>query len=523
MVDKEVIQQILGSLIKCPRLLNEVDKYNLTLTDFPSRFEKYIFSAIHGLYFSGAENIQIIDIENYLKTNPTAKATFEANQGIEYLQDIEEFSNVENFPYYYDKLKKINLLNDLKKDGFDISDYYSEDLTSDKAIEVNERFEDITSKDIINDFKKKLIKLESDYGSPEEVKCENASDGIDDFIETLFETEDIGLPIQGAIYNQIIDGAQPTALTIRAGGSGVGKTRQAVGDACLLAYPIRFDDTTWKWQQVGSSEKVLFIITEQTFKQIRKMILAYLTGFNESRFKYKDFSDKEMLVIEQAKEVMKKYSDNFIILQIPNPTIELVKTQIRDKCLTQDIGYVFYDYIFIGPALLGEFRGFNLRNDEVLLMFATALKDLAVELNVCVFTSTQVNASADDNKNIRNEGSLAGGRATINKADNGAILARPTKEELDALENVTSTYGVPNMVTDIFKVRSGEWTQVRIWSQVDLGRMRKKDLFLTDERLEPIDGFFERAEYYVENWEEGEKTEIDNLISDLNGGVISGL
>lgn len=156
-------------------------------------------------------------------------------------------------------------------------------------------------------------------------------------------------------------------------------------------------------------------------------------------------------------------------------------------------------------------------------MFATALKDLAVELNVCVFTSTQVNANADDNKNIRNEGSLAGGRATINKADNGAILARPTKEELDALENVTSTYGVPNMVTDIFKVRSGEWTQVRIWSQVDLGKMRKKDLFLTDERLEPIEGFFERVEYQVENWEEGEKTEIDNLVDNLNGGVVSGL
>ncbi len=371
MIDKEVIQQILGSLIKRPSLLNEVDKYNLTLSDFSSKFEKYIFSAIHGLYFSGAENIQIIDIENYLSTNPTAKSIFEANRGLEYLQDIEEFSKVENFPYYYDKLKKINLLNDLKKDGFDISDYYAEDLTSDKALEVNEHFEEITSKDIIKDFKKKLIKLESDYGSPEEVKCENAADGIDDFMESLFKIEDIGLPIQGVIYNQIIDGAQPTALTIRAGGSGVGKTRQAVGDACFLAYPIRFNTTTWKWEQIGSSEKVLFIITEQTFKQIRKMILAYLTGFNESRFKYKDFNNKEMIVIEQAKEIMKKYIDNFLILQIPNPTIELVKTQIRDKCLTQDIGYVFYDYIFIGPALLGEFRGFNLRNDKLFVVYIT--------------------------------------------------------------------------------------------------------------------------------------------------------
>ena len=34
MLDKECIQQVLGSLIKCPQLLSEVDKYNLTLSSF---------------------------------------------------------------------------------------------------------------------------------------------------------------------------------------------------------------------------------------------------------------------------------------------------------------------------------------------------------------------------------------------------------------------------------------------------------------------------------------------------------
>ena len=78
-------------------------------------------------------------------------------------------------------------------------------------------------------------------------------------------------------------------------------------------------------------------------------------------------------------------------------------------------------------------------------------------------------------------------------------------------------------ITDIFKVRSGQWTQVRIWSNVDLGIMRKKDLFLTDSRLEPIEGFFERAEYHIENWDEGEKTEVDRIVDELNEGVIDEL
>lgn len=149
-------------------------------------------------------------------------------------------------------------------------------------------------------------------------------------------------------------------------------------------------------------------------------------------------------------------------------------------------------------------------------MFTTALKDLAVELQVSMFTSTQVNAAADDNKNIRNEASLAGGRATINKADNGAIMARPTTEELQTLAPLIEEYGKPNVVTDIFKVRSGEWSQVRIWSIVNLGRMRKRDLFITDASLEPIRDFRPR-DLNVRDWTDEMAVKISKITKLLNG------
>jgi replicative DNA helicase len=240
---------------------------------------------------------------------------------------------------------------------------------------------------------------------------------------------------------------------------------------------------------------------------------------NDSRFKLGHFTKEEDEILDKAIDIMEKYKDNLILIKIPNPTIDLVKTLVRENCLTNDIKYVFYDYIFIGPALLNEFRGFTLRNDEVLLMFATALKDLAVELNVAMFTSTQVNASADDNKNIRNEASLAGGRSTINKADNGMIMARPTPEELETLQDIIKkeNCGIPNMVTDIFKVRDGEFTQVRIWSIVDLGRMKKHDLFITDARLEPIDGFFDDDTYQISRWDDVDYAVIKSYVEELNG------
>lgn len=517
MTDKSSVQQILGSLIQKPQLLSQVDKYSLTIADFSTRFEKYIFSAIFGLYNQGATKIEAIHIANFLETDAVGKKVFEQNNGIEFIEDITSFSDVENFPYYYNRLKKINLLRDLKKQGFDVSQFYCEDLTDLRADEINSRFEELSAKDICDGIKHKLIQVESGYVQSGEIEVENAVTGMRDFIRTMNDTISVGPPVQGHIYSKIFDGAIAPALYIRSGSSGLGKTRQAMGDACYLAYPIRYNSQTREWEQKGGCEKVLFIVTEQTFPQIRKMVLAYLSDINESRFKLGHFTKEEEERLDKAISIMEQFSDNLIFVKIPNPTIEIVKTMVRENCLLHGIKHVFYDYIFIGPALLGEFRGFSLRNDEVLLMFATALKDLAVELNVSMFTSTQVNASADDNKNIRNEASLAGGRSTINKADNGAIMARPTNEELESLSELTARYGTPNVVTDIFKARSGEWTQVRIWSQVNLGTMKKRDLFVTDSRLEPIDGFFEDDIYEVHSWDDEHYNAILSYVNYLNG------
>lgn len=148
-------------------------------------------------------------------------------------------------------------------------------------------------------------------------------------------------------------------------------------------------------------------------------------------------------------------------------------------------------------------------------MFATALKDLAVELNAFIMTSTQVNANADDNKNIRNEASLAGGRSTINKADYGLISARPTKEELEILQELSDKYGEPNIVTDVFKVRSGAWTQVRIWGHIDLGTLKKEELFVTDSRLNLVQDITADFNYGVESLKPEEQERVDKILAKL--------
>lgn len=510
MVDKSTILQIIGALMKHPQYLSETDKYNLTIDDFYYKLDRFIFLAIDSLYRNGAERIQPIDVENFLSTNETGKLLFSQQKGIEYLQDADYLCEEGNFPYYYKRLKKFNLLETFKRKGFNTDEFYVEDAVTPAALAVNEKFEALDIDDIVSAIKSKLLGVEREFIQNDTTETINVFEGITDILEEANTQADVGIPLQGEIFNEVCAGARKGIFVLRSAGSGTGKTRQAVGDACYIAFPFRYEESQKKWVQIGSGRKVLFIATEQSQKEIQKMILAYLTGFNETKFRYGGFTEEEQLIIRQALWVLERYQDNFYIVRMPNPTIELVKTLVRENVLMHDIEYVFYDYIHISPSLLAEFKGFNLRNDEVLLMFSTALKDLAVELNVFMMSSTQLNAKGDDNSSIRNEASLSGSRSIINKADIGAIMARPTKEELDFLTNENGVSFTPTMVTDIYKVRAGEWTQVRIWSDVNLGNLRKKDLFVTDARMEVLNVGTQFN--YVQNWDTNVMSEyLDEL------------
>lgn len=364
MVDKQSTLQILGSLMQLPNLLSQTDKYNLTPFDFSSRLDRNIFIAIDTLYRNGAKRIKPIDIENFLNSNQSALALFNQQNGIEYLQDADYLAEPDNFDYYYKHLKKINLLTSLKKMGIDTNQFYCEDFTKEKAFEINQKFEQLQISDIFTKLKKDILKVEHKFLQNEVTEVKKAFIDIEELIEDSYTQEDVGYPLQGDIFSEVISGARKNMLCIRSGASGTSKTRQAVGDACFLAFPIRYDPITCEWVQTGNNQKVLFIATEQNFKEIQKMILAYLTGFNENKFRYGDYSTSEEKILNQALKVLEKYQDNFYIVKMPNPTIELIKNIIRENCILYNIEYVFYDYIFIGPAILGEFSGFKLRNDK---------------------------------------------------------------------------------------------------------------------------------------------------------------
>lgn len=510
--NKQTLLQIFGSIMKRPSLLFQTETYNLTLEDFNNSFEKYIFGAIYNIAQNKAESISVVDVDDYLSRNPTFYGVFEKNKGVEFLQDAEDISNVENFHYYYTGLKKSNALRDLRALGINTDSIYPSDtlILEDNTKQI-EAYEKMTVQDIFQKVKASIAGAESRYGCSD-MEVEKANANLKELLEDLNLGASVGKSLQGKIYNTVTRGATKGKYYLLSAGSGVGKTRTMVGHCCSLAYPVRYNPFLRQWEHNGFSEKVLYVATEQKPFEIKRMILAYLSGINQDKINYGQCNEEENEILQQCIQVMDAFEDNFIIARLPEPNIGQVKNLVRDYALNHQVEYVFYDYIFTTPSLLGEFRDLGIRNDQVLRMLSTELKDLAAELQIFVMSATQITGDLKEVKGIRNELCLRDSKSIPDKADVASINARVTQEELNLLSAFCEKSGVfPTQVCDIYKNRDGRYTECRIWSRVDLGTLRREDLFITDAYLNPIDDFS-----IVDFVFDEEFGKYDNIISMLN-------
>lgn len=497
-IPRQTVLQLLGSLMKEPDILVQTDKYKLNPKDFTRLLDRYVFSTIYNLYSNGAKQIHIIDIDTQIQTNPAAKATYEQENGLRFIQDCEEFSDPQNFDYYYNQFRKINLLRSLQKQGTDISQFYCDNPLDKDYLQINQKFETLTCKDIIESLKGDIATLENEYAVDTTIEEMNVFQGIKELIETLKIKPETGSPMQGDYFNTVSRGARLGKLYLRSASSGVGKTRTMVGDSCKMAFPIRYDRKQGKWISTGSCEKVLYIATEQDVAEIQTMVLAYLTDINEEAFLYGRFDLVDMQLITKAIDIMEKFQDNLWLVRISDPSAGVVKNVIRKYHKQKQVNYAFYDYIFSSPAMLAEYRDLGLREDVVLRLFITELKNLAVELNIFILTSTQT-SNDDGGSGFKDYHNVRGSKALVDLCDLACIMSRPTPEEIEALrtENPDLNYS-PNIVIDVYKNRRGRWTQIRIWGCNDLGTCRREEVFVTDIKNIPIEDFT-LIDFHIDN------------------------
>lgn len=470
---------VIGSLLNAPSLVHE-ENFILTPADFYNKRNQIIFGVIYNMASQGVEKITPQDVDSYLMRFPEQYRVYNEHSGINALIAISEVGkpDVKIFESHYERIKKFTVLRDLEEVGINTKTFYDKDALFNSK--VNEEFEKLGVDDIVSKVKKDLNEIEDKHISKKKATSQDASEGAAALIDLFKETPEIGEFLDGDIYNFAVRGARYGKFYLNSAASGHGKTRLMVGHAASLAFPKLDDDGNVIMKE--KYHKVLFVATEQDPSEIQTLLLANISGVNEGHLLLGSFTKEEEKRLRDAAKIMEKYKGNFVIEWIPDPSIGIVRTKIVKHIYKEDISFIFYDYIFSSPALVTEFKGANLREDVVLMMLSNTLKEIAVEHQVFIMSSTQLNGEWQKTT-IRNANLIRGSKAVVDKIDIGSISVKLDGEEFASIEAIVQQQQLPllpNMVTDIYKNRRGELTEIKVFRHFDYGTCRMTDLFMTD-------------------------------------------
>ena len=108
---------------------------------------------------------------------------------------------------------------------------------------------------------------------------------------------------------------------------------------------------------------------------------------------------------------------------------------IRRYATVEGIDVCVMDYIFISASLMAQFSK-NVREDSVLLMMATQLKQLAKDYNIFLLTASQVNADGMRNEGFKDETCLRGAKSIADLLNSRFGKKSPKVLEEELLETL---------------------------------------------------------------------------------------
>lgn len=485
-VDVSAITQVIGCVLKNPALLDDTDKYVIREDDFVDEFHKIVFGSIYNIHMTGS-NVSIDAIIDYLANRPKFNAVFQTNKGVDYLQEVGVAANPDTFNYYYNRLKKFSLLRAYDNYGVDVSSFYDPRNINVKQLQEQEDWLDNTSPTGIADaIDKRIESIKSQYIEDDLGLGYQAGDGILELVESFKQHPEVGIPLYGPLINTVTRGARLRKFYLRSAATGAGKTRSMIADACNFACNEIYSE--WGWIKNGTAQPTLFIATEQDKNEVQTMMLAFLSNVNEEHILNGQYIDDEYDRVIHAGEILQR--SPIWIEELPDFSLQDVENKIKKNIRDHEVKYVLFDYIQTSMKILEEITrrsgGVRLREDNILFMLSTRLKDLANKYGIFIMSATQLNGDYRDSE-TPDQNLLRGAKAIGDKVDVGMILLSVTDEDLVKLEPIFAAnpgFPKPNLKLSIYKNRRGAYKGVYLWCNADLGTCRIQPVFMTSWRHE---------------------------------------
>ena len=491
-IDISAITNVIGNVFKNPKILELTDKYFFSEDDFIDDFHKIVFGTIDSLHELGVEQITLNAIEDFLNDRPKKKAVYDTNKGAEYLLRCAENANINTFDYYYNRMKKMTLFRTYKNIGMDLSWLYDPDniFDSKKKQEQEEWLDNSTLVDIANLIDDKILDIKAKCIDNSYSCGVQAGEGIDDLVESLRTTPEIGYPLFGPYINTVVRGARLKKFYLRSAATGVGKSRAIAADACYVGCYQMYDLKTGRWISTGKAEPVMYIATEQDLSEIQTMMLAFLSGVDEEHILTGQYGEGEWERVVKAKQLIK--TSKIYFEQLPDFSLKDIENTIIRGIREHEARYVFLDYIHSSLKILEEITkrsgGIRLREDNVLFMMSIRLKDLCNQYGVFILSATQLNSDYQESE-TPDQNLLRGAKSIADKIDVGMIMLETTAKDREALADILQKtgYEMPDIKISIYKNRRGRWKGVYLWAKANRGICRIETLFVTNYRYELCD------------------------------------
>jgi replicative DNA helicase len=176
---------------------------------------------------------------------------------------------------------------------------------------------------------------------------------------------------------------------------------------------------------------------------------------------------------------------------MPNFSTDDIEAIIKKHIRENNIMYYYFDYIHSSEKILTEIGGKsgvkNLREDNILFLMSSRLKDITTQYGVWIMSSTQLNADYQTSE-TPDQNLLRGSKAIADRIDWGSIMLDVKKEDIEKISDFCKKNGlqIPNVKISIYKNR-GKWKGIYLWVVADRSMCRFDTIFVTDWAYNVVD------------------------------------
>ncbi len=429
--------------------------------DFLTSHHKILWTIIKTLMRA---DVTVIDLAAVMNQASVLKME-EGVGGYEYVSSLFDKSvNPANIQFYLDRVA-------------DASTKYQIIQAVDEISHLTERNktltgETLTAADLVDFSQDKFLEIA--VNSERGTEAEDLAEGLEEMLaEVIANPATVrGLSTGFKRLDEAINGLEPGTLTVLGARPKVGKSTflltSAINIACRTGTPV------------------LYIDTEMSIREQRMRMVSILSQVPERDIKNGTFynDEQQRQDVEAAKEIANK--GMILHKYYPDFTAEAVSSVTRKYHHQYGIGCLIFDYIKLPDSDLQHIG--NVKEHQALGYLCVALKNLAGQLNIPVFTAAQIGRMGA-NKGHITASEFADSDRILRYANTLLGLSQKTKKEISELEEKFGSDQVIRMGThrlQILDTRAGgtNFTGLDIHFRKKILTMKEAEVQVMD--LEPM-------------------------------------